>query len=221
MRFTDEKGDQLLFDEPGQSYIPKPGSGTGVRSSQSDQYYSTDEIMNPVRELFGGPPDLDPMSCDEANQHVQAKHYYTAENDGLVQPWFGNVYWNPPWSGTGSDSMKNRGVTKLLTGYRSGEVKQAICVLNGNATTTRWFQPLLDWYVCFPPKRIRFYIASGLGESPSTGTVIVYVGSDVNRFIGAFGHLGKVLHPCADSCRPLSETDSFDDPLFPVERWDA
>jgi hypothetical protein len=60
-----------------------------------------------LRELFGGPPDLDP--CSNPYSRVGAKTEYTLEkgNDGLVDSWlfrntyvnwlFRNIYVNPPF----------------------------------------------------------------------------------------------------------------------------
>ena len=39
--------------------------------------------------------DLDPAACDEAHC---APIYYTKETNGLVQPWWGHVWINPPFS---------------------------------------------------------------------------------------------------------------------------
>jgi hypothetical protein len=64
-------------------------------SSKSEDWYTHAEIIALVHELF--PIDLDPMSCYEANKVVQAKGYYTKEDDGLLYPWEGRVLLNPPW----------------------------------------------------------------------------------------------------------------------------
>ena len=37
-------------------------------------------------------------SCQET---VKAKRYFTAEDDGLSQPWAGRVWLNPPYSRAG------------------------------------------------------------------------------------------------------------------------
>lgn len=40
--------------------------------------------------------DLDPASCPTANELVEAEQYYTRHMNGLMLPWFGCVYCNPP-----------------------------------------------------------------------------------------------------------------------------
>ncbi|WP_016895810.1 DNA N-6-adenine-methyltransferase [Mycobacteroides abscessus] len=51
-------------------------------------------VLDPVREALGG-INLDP--CTEPDNPTRATHYFTAQDDGLVQGWFGSVYCNPPY----------------------------------------------------------------------------------------------------------------------------
>src|SRR6266567_8413556 len=62
-----------------------------------DEWFTPVEIIEAVRDVLGT-IDLDPASCDEAQETVQATRYFTAENDGLKQEWAGRVWLNPPFS---------------------------------------------------------------------------------------------------------------------------
>lgn len=53
-------------------------------------------ILGPVREVFGGTIDLDP--CSNEKPVVGAKLEYRLPNhDGLVEPWSGKIFVNPPY----------------------------------------------------------------------------------------------------------------------------
>lgn len=194
-----------LYDETGQFILPgfdgdweyrqRRGYGSGQLSSQSEDWYTHSDIVERVRGMYGGKIDLDPMSCAEANQVVQAEMFYTAEQDGLIQPWYGCMLWNPPWGGADASSVKNRGVKKLMLAYSDGYVRECVCVMNANAVTTRWFRPLLTFPVCIPPFRIHHYGPESKGGAPNSGTVLVYVGGDVQRFARHFGDLGQIMVP--------------------------
>ncbi len=54
------------------------------------------EILEDVRAVLGQ-IDLDPASCEFAQKRVKAKRYFTKQDDGLQQRWFGNVFLNPPY----------------------------------------------------------------------------------------------------------------------------
>ena len=150
-------------------YRQTRGHGSGQTSSQTEDWYTHPEIVELTRTLFGGKIDLDPMSCVQANEVVQAETFYTAEYDGLTRPWYGNILWNPPWGGSDANSAKRRGIRKLLDGFQAGDVKNAVCVLNANAITTSWFAPLLAFPVCVPPRRIAHYGPDGEGGAPNSG----------------------------------------------------
>lgn len=198
MQLTDETGQVSLFDEEDEyprPYTPFSGSGTGQTSSRSEDWYTHQDVIALVHELYEGPPDLDPMSCEEANLTVRAREFYTAEMDGLVRPWFGRMLWNPPWGGSDATAAKRRGLKKLLDAYKAGDVTECVCVLNANAITTAWFAPLLAFPVCLPPYRIPHYGPGGAGGSPNSGTVVVYLGDRVDRFAEVFSELGVIMVP--------------------------
>jgi hypothetical protein len=165
-------------------------------SSVSEDWYTHPEIIALVHELLGG-IDLDPMSCEEANSVVQAKNYYTKDQNGLLFPWSGRVLLNPPWGGSAASSVKVQAVRKLLAAYSTGEVDSAVIVLNANAMTAAWFAPLLQFPVCIPSRRIPHYGPGGAGGNPNSGTVVVYVGPDIPRMVSVFSRLGTVMVACA------------------------
>jgi hypothetical protein len=190
----DENGHIPLFTDS-ILYVQRTGHGKGQTSSQSEDWYTHEDVVKLTRDLFNGTIDLDPMSCHEANLVVKAEKIYTAEVNGLLFPWRGHILWNPPWGGADANSVKRRGVKKLLDSFRSGEVEEAICVLNANAVTTSWFAPLLAFPICIPPRRIEHHGPGGKGGAPNSGTVIVYVGPSPSRFSQVFSSLGRIMVP--------------------------
>lgn len=71
------------------------GKRNGLHSCKSFEHYTPVEYIEAARYVLGR-IDLDPASCARANETVRASTYYTKEDDGLTQTWFGNVYLNPP-----------------------------------------------------------------------------------------------------------------------------
>lgn len=197
--FVNEEGDAVLpgFEGPWEYREPRGrGKGQGQLSSLTQDWYTHPDIVEYTRKLFYGEIGLDPFSCREANEVVKAKVYYTAEMDGLTRPWKAkSCLFNPPWGGTDATAVKRRGVKKLLDSFASGDVAGAVCVLNSNAITTAWFAPLLAFPVCIPPRRIEHWSPEGKGGAPNSGTIIVYVGVGVSRFVEVFGGLGRIMVP--------------------------
>ena len=69
------------------------GNTSGHHAWQTPQ-----EILLPLYSVFGT-FDLDPCSPTRTRRTapVKARLHYTAEDDGLSLPWFGNVFVNPPY----------------------------------------------------------------------------------------------------------------------------
>ena len=79
-----------LFAQP----IParKPIGGHQSARSETCVWLTPPEIIGAL-----GPFDLDPCACSEPRPWPTAKHHYTAEDNGLAQPWSGRAWLNPPY----------------------------------------------------------------------------------------------------------------------------
>lgn len=64
-------------------------------SSEHNDHYTPYDIVEASRSVLGH-IDLDPASCELANKIVRADFILTAEDNGFVQDWAGNVFLNPP-----------------------------------------------------------------------------------------------------------------------------
>jgi integrase len=158
-------------------------------SSESKEWYTPARIAELARELMGA-IDLDPASSDEAQQTIGASRHYTAADNGLAQPWYGRVYLNPPYG-----DMVRAFTARLVASYDAGDVSEAIALLPARPDT-QWFQPLYRFPICFWRGRVRFNRAGGqpAGSAPFP-TVIVYLGSQIERFASLFGDYGQIQRP--------------------------
>ena len=115
-----------------------------------------------------GPYDLDPCGhLPDGKPIVEtASLYFTKEKDGLIQPWFGNVFVNFPYSDA------NSWMKKCREEFESGRV-ESITVLCFARTETQAWQRNVKFAtgINFINKRIRFLngegIEKGNGNAPS------------------------------------------------------
>ena len=162
-------------------------------SNNSGEYewYTPIEYIEAAR-LTMGTIDLDPASCDAANETVKAKTYYTEEQDGLIQPWFGTVWLNPPYS----QPLVSQFCDLLVDNYLKGNIKQA-CVLVNNATETKFYQNMLNHCsaVCFIKGRVKFVDKNGESKgSPLQGQTVLYFGKETTCFVENFSYFGATLY---------------------------
>jgi len=118
----------------------------------SNEWYTPSYILMPARKALGS-IDLDPASCATANEVVKATTYYDKAANGLLHPWRGNVWLNPPYS----DPLP--WIEKLLSEYMAGQVITALVLVN-TANSPQWAQLLwsnTQASVCMLNCRIKFW----------------------------------------------------------------
>jgi len=162
-------------------------------SHKSLEYYTPVYILEAARQVLGT-IDLDPASCAAAQLNVKAAAYYTQEQDGLAQAWYGRVWLNPPYSKTEGKSNQELWSQKLLAEYRAGNVTAAILLVKA-AFGYKWFEALFDeMTVCLARERLPFIREDGNDDGESKqGTALFYLGPDKARFYTVFQHIGRVI----------------------------
>lgn len=162
--------------------------------TSNGEWYTPLHIVEKVRKLSGSLQiDLDPFSCAEAQRVVNARIYYTKEQDALLQTWptVDLLFANPPYGRNILGPM----VDRLVDEYTKGTYLQGIFLVN-NATDTQWFHQLLSitTIFCIVQKRIPF---TGSAKAATTrentrGQIILYAGKKVTIFADTFRDMG----PC-------------------------
>ena len=174
--------------------------------TKSNEWFTPSRYVEAAREVMGS-IDLDPASCNEANIVVRAKKFYSKHDNGLLQPWHGCIWLNPPYGKTipyeshgrfmGGGNTKNTSlqvmfVAKAIAEYKAGHVSQAILLVTANTTVT-WFQPLWDYPICTPYPKIYFFVHGSKEKQRQVfGNVFIYMGRNEQRFIDIFSRFGPI-----------------------------
>lgn len=170
--------------------IPAPSPSLKVfGSSKTDEHNTPEFVTDAARAVMGG-IDLDPMSNAIANRTIRAHQIYTKQDDGLQREWLGRIWLNPPFS------LADRAVEKLIIGYESGDIFEAILLIK-SAPDTKRHQSLYRYPFCDLNGRLKFE-AEGNKQSAPFATVLFYLGPNFPRFrqiMSAHGrvHLGHRL----------------------------
>lgn len=164
----------------------KGASGTG-----ENEWFTPAECLAAARDVLGE-IDLDPASSDAAQKIVQAKRYFTKEQDGLAQEWHGRVWLNPPYAQPHIADF----VSKMVTEFLDGRVLSGI-MLTHNYTDTAWFHEAVSaaTAICFTRGRVKFYDAIGTVAAPTQGQAFFYFGDEVAKFAERFSTLGFIVLP--------------------------
>lgn len=188
--YDDLRREALLRDE--EERQARRGVPAAFLSSDSNEWYTPEEYIHAAHELMGG-IDLDPASCQLANEVVKAADYYDIRRNGLYEEWKGRIWLNPPYGFTGGESNQSVWSNRLIDQFKNGITTEAILLVNAN-TEAKWFQPLYDKHlICFTDHRIRFYNVNGESSQPTQGNALVYFGSQRKRFIEIFSRFGTVI----------------------------
>jgi phage N-6-adenine-methyltransferase len=155
--------------------------------AKSVEWYTPAKYIEAARSAFGGTIDLDPASCEKAQEIVKAERYLTVGDDGLALEWSGNVFCNPPY-GRG---MMQKWIAKCIEEHKKG--CNIILLVNAN-TSEKWFQPLYAYLICFTNHRIRFIDQDGIeAKSPACGNAFIYIGDKDWKFVEYFHRFGSIM----------------------------
>ena len=150
------------------------------------EWYTPKKFIDAARNVMGS-IDLDPASSEIANKVIQATKIYTEQDSGLVHPWSGNIWMNPPYN----NSLVGEFTRKLVDELEY--INQA-CVLVNNATETRWFDYISGKCdaMCMVKGRIKFLDENGEATGSSLqGQVIMYFGKNTQEFRKEFLQFGN------------------------------
>ena len=159
-----------------------------LTSSVSVEWFTPSIFIEAARNVLGK-IDLDPASCQTANETVKAVRFFNKEANGLKRDWKGNVFVNPPYGRTGQTDWTK----KMVEEYTRGNVKEAIILVN-SATGNKWFQKLWEYPICYPNRRIKFVSGdNAVKHSPTHSNAFAYLGNNEEKFIEEFKQFGPVV----------------------------
>jgi ParB family chromosome partitioning protein len=147
-----------------------------------DEQYTPTHVVEAVRRVLGG-IDLDPASCEVANAVVRATNIWTMSSNGLINPWEGRVFCNPPYSRVAP------WVDRFVDAY-------GIMLVNAD-TSAIWFHKLMDRCdaVCLTRGRLAFRLPDGTvrGQNRMGQAIFLRGACWLHPFAQEFAGIGRVM----------------------------
>ena len=138
-----------------------------------DEHYTPKWLVDAARSAMGG-IDLDPASCELANQTVQAARFYSKVEDGLSRPWRGTVWLNPPFSN------QRAWIEKGVAEFEAGNLEQIAILFQNTHFYTVQSQVVSALFLS--SERIKFGRPNGEETSPAYGASVLYLGARQDAF---------------------------------------
>jgi len=161
------------------------------QTSGAVEYYTPVPIIEAARRTMGR-IGFDPASCELANQTVKATRYFTVADNGLARDWIADTLWmNHPFSRQYNAAW----IRKLIHEYKSERTQQACCITFAS-TSEAWFRPLFAYPQCYLTPRTNYIGTDGRPvRGVSKGSVVTYMGPNVDSFAREFSQLGNIMVP--------------------------
>ena len=149
----------VLEDPDGKTTLDEIRRGAAEGGGEVE-WYSPAELVEAARKVMGG-IDLDPASCEKANEVVKATHWLGVEDDSLGSHWTGRVWLNPPFAPPLIKAFAER----LLTEFQEGRTKQACWLWPTGREDLPWCQDLMGEAsaLLMPRGRTKFWNSEGDG----------------------------------------------------------
>ncbi len=139
---------------------PQQTAKRGVHDATDDRE-TAPEVFSPLNERFGFTLDV-----AAASHNAKCADYYTREDDGLAQPWRGNVWCNPPYSDCAAWVQKAWGEW----GNRRADL--VVMLLPANRVEQAWWQDYVEPYRDRPGSPLRVEFLRGRMRFIRPGAVI-------------------------------------------------
>ena len=159
----------------------KVGFSHENRGSQNVDWYTPKWIFDSMGIEF----DLDPCQPETGVPWIPAKRFYSLKDDGLVSPWHGRVWLNPPYG-----KHTGRWLAKM------NEHRNGVCLVFAR-TDCAWFH---DYVVnadaiLFLRGRVKFVDGLGVtsGGGAGCGSMLVAWGAESAAAVKRLADKGKFL----------------------------
>jgi hypothetical protein len=181
------------------------GVAAGVASQSSyrplleqtgdNERYTPVEIIDTVRDFFGGTIDLDPASCAEANKAVRARRFFDAQMDGLTRPWKAStVFVNPPFGKTEeAESRKRLFLEHMAAEFENGHFREGIILLPDDLGAARFARIISPYPAVWLEQPPSFRRPGGDVERSAWKYLLVYFGPRVGEFYVHCARLGRPM----------------------------
>jgi len=118
-------------------------------SSKNNEHGTPDDLYDQLNKEFNF--NLDPCATPE---NAKCKNYFTVKEDGLSQPWTGNVFVNPPYG-----RSVGKWVQKSYLEAQNGAT--VVCLLATRTDTKWWHSWIWDSEKHRPRKGVEVRFLSG------------------------------------------------------------
>jgi hypothetical protein len=178
--------------------ITEPATAKTKKVPPHDNWYTPISLINHVRDFYQGDITTDPASCDRANKYIKAYKYYVKEQNGLIKPWIGNVWCNPPYCNGATLTWLETAREKWL------DREYFNCILLINRSDNKKIYDLIDNDACayFQIRdRVKFENGEKFQEktAPRYSNDLVYFG---HKPISFFDHFQERLGKPAPASKP-------------------
>lgn len=107
---------------------------TTALSSSHEGWTTPPEVVEKLKVVIDGIFDLDPCSPDRKSKSaVRARIRFTKDDNGLLLPWFGTVFINPPYS-----RALISWIAKAHSETSSGNAKAVVALIPSRTDTLWW-----------------------------------------------------------------------------------
>lgn len=166
-----------------------------LTSSRTVEWYTPPHLIDMVKRVLGH-IDLDPASCLEANQFVQAVRIFTKQMNALDLEWHATSVWlNSPFNKYKGKSMQDLLNSKMHEEYGLGHFERGISIIK-SVPGYAWYEKAIRYPVarCFVESRIHFIPkgSSEPGKPAKAGSTLLYWGPDPKLFQDVFEEIGRV-----------------------------